>query len=498
MKRQIAMILILSMPLPAASQTATVPPPAEPAVARPLALVAIDAPIVTRHSGTFGGRKLAYRAVVEPVIVNDADGQPVARLVATSYIAEGGGPDRPVAFVFNGGPIGPTTPLHMGAFGPKRIAIPDDLSADPASFKVVDNEYAPLDAMDVVIFDPANTGYSRTLSGIAPASQFSNVADGRQLAELVRQWRRIHGRPAAPVYLVGESYGTMRAVEAADQLRKAGDPVAGVALLGQAVNIIEYAQRPNNIISYAVSLPTLAAIGWSHDRVERKGRSFDRFIKEAQDYGAGEYLAVLFLGDNAPVERQRAVARRLEEFTGLGADEFMRQRLKVSKVAYQRLLFPGRTLDTNDARYFVPEGRNYAPYSSRFEPEAVRHFHEFLKVPAAVGDYSLDNPAANDFLSWEWAANKTPFLDWPYVGQLKSAMEANPGMKLFVANGYFDTQTTIGAMDYLVAQSGFPKERVETHYYWGGHMFYTVEASLKALTGDLRHFVQASGAGGAK
>ncbi|MEH3048453.1 S10 family peptidase [Sphingomonas adhaesiva] len=455
----------------------------------PLSPVSLAAPVVTKHKGVFGGKAVAYTATVEPVVVDGMDGKPAARLVATSYIADGMAAGRPVAFVFNGGPIAPTTPLHMGAFGPKRIAIPNDLAADPATFKVVDNGYAPLDAADIVIFDPANTGYSRTLPGIAPESQFSNVADGRQLAQLVQAWRRLHNRPTAPVFLIGESYGTMRAVEAADQLQKAGDPVAGIALLGQAVNIIEYAQRPNNIISYAVSLPTLAAIGWAHDKVERKGRSFDAFIKDARDYGAGEYLTVLFQGDRAPAERKAAVARRLQEFTGLPAEEFLRQRLKVAKTAYQRLLFPGKRLDTNDARYFVPDGRNSAPYASRYEPEAARYFQDFLKVPAAAGVYALDNPAEDHFADWQWAENKTPFGDWPYVGQLKRTMEANPRLRLFVANGYYDTQTTIGAMDYLVNQSGLPLDRVETHDYHGGHMFYTVEDSLKTFADDLRRFV---------
>lgn len=496
----LALVASLAAPAAAASEPAAAsaePKPAPVPAAQPakqLAPVALDRPIVAAHRGKFGGRDIAYRSVVEPVIVGDAEGKPVARLVATSYIADGTDAKRPVLFVFNGGPIGPTTPLHMGAFGPKRIAIPDNLDADAAGFKVVDNEYAPIDAADIVIFDPANTGYSRTLPGVLPESQFSNTADGRQLAQLVVEWRRIHNRPDAPIYLIGESYGTMRAVEAADQLQKAGTPVAGVMLLGQAVNIIEYAQRPNNIISYAVSLPTLAAIGWAHDKVDRKGRSFEAFIKEAQDYGAGEYLTVLFEGDKASPERKAMVAKRLEEFSGLPAEEFLRQRLKVSKVAYQGLLLPGMRLDTNDARYIVPEGQRWAPYLSRFEPEAVRHFHDFLKVPESVGTYSLDNPASDSFSSWDWAENKTPFLDWPYVGQLKSAMETNPSFRLFVANGYFDTQTTIGAMDYLVAQSGFPQERVETRYYWGGHMFYTVEASLKTFTDEVRHFVRPANA----
>ncbi|MEH3036826.1 MAG: peptidase S10 [Sphingomonas adhaesiva] len=463
---------------------------ASPVVAQQaLSPVTIAAPIVTAHRGTFGGTAIAYDAVVEPVVVDGLDGKPAARLVATSYIARGRERDRPVAFVFNGGPIGPTALLHMGMFGPKRVAVPDDLSADPATFRVVDNPYMPLDATDIVIFDPANTGYSRTLPGVAPESQFSNAADARQLAQLVQRWRVLHDRPGAPVYLIGESYGTMRAVEAADQLRTAGDPVAGIMLLGQAVNILEYAQRPNNIVSYAVSLPTLAAIGWAQGKVRAQGRTFEQFIRAAEDYGAGEYLTTLFQGDRASPERQAAVAARLEAFTGLPAAEFVKARLKVSKAAYQKLLLPGRRLDTNDARYVVPAGAEGAAYNSRHTPEAVLLFHDELGVPAAAGVYATGNPAEAYFTRWGWAPVVSPFLDMPYVGQLKTVLDTQPATRLFVGNGYFDTQTTIGAMDYLVAQSGLPRDRVTTRYYWGGHMFYTVEASAKALGDDVRRFV---------
>jgi carboxypeptidase C (cathepsin A) len=464
-------------------------PPATPVVpAKQFPPVALPGPISIDHVGTFNGTRIAYRSVVEPIEVGDPAGRPVARLVATSYIARDAGPPRPVLFVFNGGPITATTPLHMGAFGPKRVAIPDALDADPATFRVVDNAYSPIDVADVVVFDPANTGFSRTLPGVDPKSQFSVKADGRQLAQLVIAWRRIHGRTQSPVYLVGESYGTMRAVEAADQLQKAGFPIAGIMLWGQAVNIVEYAQRPNNIVSYAVSLPTLAALGWVHNVADRKGRSFERFILDAKKYGAGEYLSVLFLGDQAPRARMEAVARRLQEFTGLPAKEFLDRRLKVTKTDYQRLLISGKLLETNDARYVLPQGTRGAPYATRWAPAAVEHFHNFLGVPD-IGPYLLDAPNPPGFNAWDWGENKSPFLDWPYVGQLKSVMEQNSDFTLFVANGYFDTQTTVGAMDYLVAQSALPSDRVRTGAYWGGHMFYSVEASLKKVMNDVRAIV---------
>jgi carboxypeptidase C (cathepsin A) len=450
-----------------------------------LSPVAIDAPIVTRHEGVFNGKAVRYDAVVEPFVTLDLAGKPAARLVATAYIAADAGPQRPVLFVFNGGPIGATTPLHMGMFGPRRLAIPDDLKADPKTFKVVDNAYSPLDVADVVIFDPANTGYSRTLPGVDPASQFSTKADSRQLAQLVQGWIKTHNRQGSPIYLVGESYGTMRAPEAAHQLQHTDTPVSGLFLLGEAVNIIEYAQRRDNIISYAVSLPTLAAIGWSHGKVERKGRSFDQFIADARDYGGGEYLSVLFLGNRAPPGRKRAAARRLEEFTGLPAETFLKADLKVSKTQYQRELIPGSVLDTYDARYVELAGGRGPAFG--YDAAAIDHFRTFLNVPAQAGVYSTEMP--NLGYDWEFADQKTPFGDWPWVNYVRDIMVENPKFRVFVGNGYYDTQTTIGAMDYLAAQSAWPKDRVRTRYFQGGHMMYTVEASAKAVGDEVRAMV---------
>lgn len=451
-----------------------------------LAPVNLSAPIITQHTGVFGGKSIAYQGVVEPFQIADAAGKPIAQLVTISYIATTNpSQQRPVLFVFNGGPIAASTLLHMGAFGPRRVAVPDDLTADPETFKVIDNVYAPLDVADVVIFDPASTGFGRVLPGVALESQFSVKADGWQLSQLVIQWSRAHGRTESPKYLVGESYGTMRAVEAAEQLQAANAPLAGVMLLGQAVNIIEYAQRPGNIISYAVSLPTLAAIGWHHDVVKKRGRNFEQFIKDAQTYAAGEYLSVLFQGDNAPLATRTAVARKLYEFTGLPAEAYLAGNLKVPKTQYQRELFPGQFLDTNDARYKTPAGGSGAQYASRHGPAAIEQLRTQLNVPD-IGEYFTGTPVRGGLEAWDWGPNKTPFGDWPYVAQLRGVMQANPTFRVFVANGYYDTQTTVGAMDYFVSQGGFPRDRVRTRYYHGGHVFYTVESSLKLFCDDVR------------
>jgi len=457
--------------------------------------VALDRPIVTRHTGLFNGKRIEYTAAVEPIVVPDAAGKPAARLVAISYTADDSTADRPVLFAFNGGPIAPSYVIHFGLLGPKRLMVPDDTRADPSTFKTAENEYSPLDVADLVFFDPAETGYSRALPGVDFNTAFTSVAtDAQELTGLVIEWSKIHDRASAPKYLVGESYGTMRAAESAHQLLKAGTPPAGVVLLGQALNIIEYSQRPDNIISYAVSLPTLAATGWFHGKADRGGRTFEQFIRDAEQYGAGEYLSVLFLGQRAPLARRQAVARALQEFTGLPAEFYLDHNLKVAKTLYQASLLPGQMLSTNDARYAYPAGQPdpFAGVLSSLEKEFLNYLHTDLEA-GDIGVYSRQNPAPPGLNAWDWGPNKSPFGDWPYVRSLSEVFKAQPNFRVMVANGFTDTQTTVGAQDYLVGNAYWPADRVRSRHYHGGHMFYTVAASAKAFADHVRTMI----AGGA-
>lgn len=458
--------------------------------------VELPAPIVTRHQGVFNGRKLDYSAMVERFDTTMADGSPAARLVAISYIMKSAvkkvdGASRPVVFAFNGGPISSSSTLHMGALGPKRVAVPDDIQASPSTFRLVDNPNALLDVADLVFFDPAGTGFSRFALGVDPKSQASNVTDSRQLAQMILQWRKGHGREGAPIYLLGESYGTIRAPEAARQLLEQGVAVDGVILLGQAVNIIEYAQRPANLVSYAASLPTLAAIAWELGKADARGRTFDAFVADARDFAATDYLSTLYLGGAAPMDRQRVVAARLAEFTGLPADWYLANRLRISKVDYQQKIRPGFVLNTNDARYAKPVGGT-DPFDSVMDTY-VTNFKSYLAndlKAGTIGDYLSYFQFPGGLNGWDWGVNKSPFGDWPYQKPISALMERNPRFRLLVGNGWTDTQTTVGAMELLVNEAQWPKDRVRTATYRGGHMSYTIDASQKAFADDVRAMIR--------
>ena len=74
---------------------------------------------------TGGPASVDYTATAKWLVLRKKE-KPAAEIFSISYVAKGGDEDRPVTFVFNGGPGASSAYLHMGAVGPKRVEFPPD------------------------------------------------------------------------------------------------------------------------------------------------------------------------------------------------------------------------------------------------------------------------------------------------------------------------------------------------------------------------------------
>ena len=96
-------------------------------------------------------------------------------------------PSRPVTFLFNGGPGSGSVWLHMGAFGPRRVAIPSDGTDDGAPpFPIVDNPDSLLDVTDIVFIDPVGTGFSHALGETDRNELLRRTKDAQSIAQFIR------------------------------------------------------------------------------------------------------------------------------------------------------------------------------------------------------------------------------------------------------------------------------------------------------------------------
>ena len=197
---------------PAASQA----PAAEKA--DPSRLFPPDA--VSRHTLALGDKRLAYTATAGTLPLLGAKGEVSARIFSVAYTLDEKAADRPVTFVFNGGPGAASAFLHLGALGPRVVNFSANGAAAVQPVELADNPDTWLDFTDMVFVDPVATGYSRSAAGTDEADKafFGVEKDADALADFVRLTLTRAGRTLAPVFLAGESYGGFRVAQLAHRL----------------------------------------------------------------------------------------------------------------------------------------------------------------------------------------------------------------------------------------------------------------------------------------
>src|SRR5258708_13465509 len=87
----------------------------------------LPARVASHHRIMLGDVRLDYEAIAETLPVIDTKGATTASIFTTSYLADAGtGNQRPVTFVFNGGPGAASVFLHLGALGPRIMETPEN------------------------------------------------------------------------------------------------------------------------------------------------------------------------------------------------------------------------------------------------------------------------------------------------------------------------------------------------------------------------------------
>lgn len=450
----------------------------------------------SEHSLMVGKTRVPYVAEAGLVPVSSAPGRSDATAGYIAYVRKGAAPERPVLFVFNGGPGAASAYLHMGALGPMRAQVPQDPTAAlPSAAPVAPNDASLLDIADIVFLDPPGTGFSAIAPNADKRFYQSVQGDADAVAQAARQWLVANGRTKAPLFIFGESYGTIRAAAMVDELKRLAPElrVRGVLLLGQALNMIETSQRPDNVITYPVSLPTLAALACYHGKAARPC-SPEAGAASATAFGR-TYLDALYRGRDLPEPERAQVAAQLEALTGVSQGFYRAHDLRISKERFRVELLQdrGQVLGRYDARYTAPLPPQAGEMvgSDAFSAVSELYGKAVIGQLAAIGvrqpeRYKVISRSSGD---WAYGAGDSPFNDWPFMARLERAMEADGTLRLFVGTGLFDLTTTVGAADYLFAQSDLAADRFVNRIYRAGHVAYSDDASWRALIGDIRQFI---------
>lgn len=441
-----------------------------------------------------------------------AEAPPTARMFYVAYFKKDANPDqRPIIFLYNGGPGASTVWLHMGSFGPKHVVTEADTHLPAAPYKLVDNAESLLDVSDLVFVDMPGTGFGR-LTGKDPEKAFWGIdQDGHAFGRFIQRFLSQYNRWNSPKYIFGESYGTTRSAVLSNILENEENiDLNGVILLSQIFNFttdIDAAHgNPGIDLTYELALPTYAATARYHHRVQPEPPALDPFLKEVEQFAMGPYTEALAKGTDLSQAEKQSIAEKLHQYTGLPVDYLMRGNLRISGGQFEKELQDesGMTTGRLDTRFSSPsidplsEEAAYDPQSSAISSAYVSLFNEYVRGTLKYGAGQTYLPEA-DFGGHEWDMKHNGNTEYVNVSRdLATAMITNPRLKLLVNGGYYDLATPFYAAQYEDKHLPIPEKlaaNIEYAWYESGHMVYVKQESLKQLHDRVAQFIRETDAG---
>ncbi len=452
--------------------------------------------------------RISYRATASHVDVQADDGSLLGKMFNLAFVAlRDGKPDatRPVTFAYNGGPGCASVPIDFGGIGPKRVR-PNGLDHIPANAPLEDNPYSIIAATDLVFLDALGTGWSPVAEGVAADKTFGVDADADCFARAICAWLQDNGRWGSPVYLYGESYGTVRNAALMRLLGERSVKLTGVVMLSAIFDWV--ATQPGSDTYYLGMMPTYAAAAQHFGRAGA-GVDVDEWFDSAMDFTEDVLAPALLKGDRLSAEREREVAKQMAAFIGIPAEHIANKHLRVDLTDFRGMILAdeGKACGRLDMR-FVSDAQSYVQTSNMWlawedaaddavDSAWVSAFRSFCantlgyKGPARYFSSNYEKVG----LSWKWdhaMPGTEEVAQAPNMAlDVAVALRRDPTLKLAIIGGRYDAATTWWNVKHDMSYqylSDELKARVFWYRYGCGHMAYVDEETNVALGTDMRAF----------
>ena len=466
-----------------------------PAGMPPGVLSLLPADSVTEHSIDTPNGKLNYTATAGTFPLFDQTGSRSAQIFYTAYVAKtdsvtktDNAVNRPVTFVFNGGPGAASAFLNLGLVGPRIAQFGAD-GRDATNTHLVDNPDTWLAFTDLVLIDPVGTGWSRAAKPDGGSPFWSVRGDAESMAKVVALYVAKNSRQSSPKFLLGESYGGFRAAKVARALQsEQGIVVSGISMLSPMLEGAFQFGGDRFALGAALQLPSLAAA-----ELERKGTFSQDALAKAEHFALTDYLSTL-AGPPLQGDAAKNFYARVAQMTGLSVDAVTESRGFI-RDEYIKNLSAGdhKIVSHYDATFAADDP--YPESSSPRGPDPILDGLVRAYGSTFVG-YARDELGFKTDMTYNLLASEIAGKwDWgeghgqPSVSDdLRVLLALTPSFHLLIAHGYSDMVTPFAVTRYVL--NHLPpvdgEERSQLKLYRGGHMFYLDPASRKAFTADAR------------
>ena len=458
----------------------------------------------SKHSIVLDNETINYTATVGKIPLKNKQEESIAHIFFIAY-TKNPVKDmsmRPVTFAFNGGPGSSSIWLHMGALGPKKVLL-DDEGLNPAyPFKLIDNPYSILDITDLVFIDPVSTGFSRPSPGENPKQFHGYENDIKSVGEFIRLYITRFERWSSPKFILGESYGTIRASGLAGFLqgRSLGMYLDGVILVSAVLNSLVKDFSPGNDLPYIFYFPGYTAAAWYHKKLpeELLQKSLKEVLHESEKFAIEDYALALLQGNKLSKEERSKITQKISMYTGLSPEYVSQCNLRINLYRFlKELLREDRyTIGRLDSRFrgrdadAAGEHFEYDPSSTAITGAFSSLFNHYVRTELNYPDPSIYY-ISGQVRPWGYGNEnaRTRFSNSTEI--LRQALSHNSHLNIFIANGYYDFATPYFATEYAVSHLGLNselKKRITMKYYKAGHMMYIQKASHQTLKKDLEDF----------
>ncbi|MGN6604450.1 MAG: S10 family peptidase [Ginsengibacter sp.] len=466
---------------------------------------------VTEGSVTVEGKRINYNAVAGTLVLKNSLDTPTLSMSYVAYFKndEKDNAQRPITFIYNGGPGSSTIWLHMGAWGPERVFI-NDTSRTKAPYKTVNNDYSLLDVSDLVFIDAPGTGFGEVITkargGAGDRKDFFGIdEDGRTFRDFIIQFLNQYNRWNSPKYLFGESYGTFRSAVLANLLQNSGVGLNGVILLSQLLtygNMSDIASaNPGDDQAYELALPSLAATAWYHHKLPNRPAELEPFLKEVENFAMNEYTVGLNKGATIDSNSYNEIVTKLHNYTGLPEEYIRKANLRISGPHFEQELLGDENKITGrlDSRFAgdaynpLSETSEYDPMDSYIDAAFTATFNNYVRTQLKFGKGMKYKNFGN---VGPWNMKRSGYVGFPNVmNDLAHAMIYNPDLKVMLNMGYFDLGTPFYEGVYEMQHLPMPaslQKNIQFNYYYSGHMVYLHPESLKQLHDNVAKFITSS------
>ena len=465
-----------------------------------------EEPVTTHGTVVVDGQTVNYTATAGKLAMKDDQGKVKAHIFFVAYTRNGVADmaTRPVTFCFNGGPGSSSVWLHLGMLGPKRVKLPDDATTLQPPYRLTPNPWSLLDQTDLVFIDPVSTGYSRPAKGEKKGQFHGYDEDLRSVGQFIHDYTTDFQRWGSPKFVLGESYGGLRAAGLAGTLRdRYNFELNGIVLVSAVVDFQTLRFGVGDDLPHILFLPSYAATAWYHKVLSAplQALPLTEVVKMAENFALHDYATILLKGDAATAAERDAAVDRYAELTGLDRSyvEGANLRISMARFGKQLLRQRRRTVGRFDSRYLgvdrdhVGERYEYDASGAAFFGPFTATMNQYLRNDLEFQDERVYEILTGNVFPWSYGAFENRYVDASET--LRSAMVGNPHLQVFAACGYYDLATPFFAMDHSVTHLGLPPEyrdRITRRYYEAGHMMYVHEPSLIQLRKDLIEFYQAA------